>query len=64
MSVFGDFEDADAYDTAPADPEQVAIRLHQYEGGVWDDLTADQRAARVQIIVRLFAWLRRQGALR
>jgi hypothetical protein len=27
--TFGDYEDNDALDTAPADPEQVAIKLHR-----------------------------------
>ena len=64
MSAIGDFEEADAYDTAPPDPERVALKLAQYQGDRWDDLTVEQRADRVRIIARLLAWLRRSGALR
>ncbi len=61
MSDFGDYEPDDSFDTAPADPEQVARRLHHYEGGRWDDLTGEQRVARIGIMIRLIAWLRREG---
>ncbi len=64
MSTFGDFDDDDALDTAPADPEQVAIKLHELEGGRWQNLTDEQQKARIAIMVLLVAWLRRQGALR
>lgn len=64
MSDFADFDDDDAFGTEPADPEQVAIKLHRLEGGHWDALTEEQRVARIAIIVLLLAWLRRQGALR
>ena len=69
MSDFGDFDEDDALDTEPADPEQVARKLHGYfrEHGVepieWDDLTNDQRVMRIFVVTRLLAWLRRQGAL-
>lgn len=64
MSIFGDFDDDDAFDTAPADAEQVARKLHELEGGRWRNLTDEQQAARVAILVLLLAWLRRSGALR
>lgn len=62
MTDFGDYETDDAFDTAPADPEQVARKLYALEGGVWDELDANQRAGRLAVIVLLLAWLRRQGA--
>lgn len=62
MSDFGDFDLLDALDREPADPEQVARKLHELEGGHWDDLTADQRAARIALFVLLLAWMRRQGS--
>jgi hypothetical protein len=68
MSDFGDFGDDDALDTAPADPEQVARKRHGYllehgvEIGEWDQLSDDDRAARVFVETRLLAWLRRQGS--
>lgn len=70
MTDFGDFENDDAFDTAPADPEQVARKLQRLRVGAglsldeWDALTDEQRLASVGVIVRLLAWLRRQGALR
>jgi hypothetical protein len=63
VSDFGDWEDDDAFDLEPADPEQVARKLVQLEGGDWDVLTDEQRGGRVEIVVRLLAWLRRQGSL-
>jgi hypothetical protein len=63
-SGFGDFEDADAFDTAPPDAEQVARKLAEYNGDNWDELTDEQQAGRVAVLVLLLAWLRRQGALR
>lgn len=63
-AAFGDFVDDDAFDLEPPDPEQVARKLHQLEGGRWRDLTASQKAARVAVIVLLLAWLRRQGGVR
>jgi hypothetical protein len=62
VSDFGDFDDDDALDTEPADPEQVARKLHRLEGGRWDDLTVMQQVARIEIIARLLAWLHRQGS--
>ncbi len=62
--MIGDFEEADAYDTAPPDPEQVARKLAALEGGGWDDLPADEQTRRRQVIGDLLAWLRRQGGIR
>lgn len=64
MSDFGDWDDDDAWANEPPDPEQVARKLHRLEGGRWEDLTDEQRAARIALFVLLLAWLRRQGALR
>jgi hypothetical protein len=69
VSDFGDFDEDDAFDTEPADPEQVARRLHLlrlregFEDVAWDDLSDDERGRIVQLIVVLLAWLRRQGSL-
>ena len=68
MSDFGDFDEDDALDTEPADPEQVARKLHGYlrKHGVepveWDQLAEEHRAVRVFVLTRLLAWLRRQGS--
>lgn len=68
MSNFGDYDDDDALDTAVADPEQVAIKLqslrlrHRIEMVAWADLTQIEREERIEVIIALFAWLRRQGA--
>lgn len=68
MSGFGDFDDDDAFDHEPADPAQMAIKLHRlrrdegFEIVDWDGLDEWERGALVQIAVRLLAWLRRQGA--
>lgn len=68
MSEFGDFDPDDAFDTEPADPEQVARKLHGYrqedEPGLpdWDDLSNIDKAILVNRLSRLLAWLRRQGA--
>jgi hypothetical protein len=62
--VIGDHEPADSFDTAPADPEQVARRYRQYEGGTWEGLDAETRARRIAVVVLLLAWLRREGHLR
>jgi hypothetical protein len=70
MSDFGDFADADAFDTAPADGEQVARRLHRYRRDAgfeiqeWDDLEPDERAALIAVVLALLAWGRRQGIFR
>lgn len=68
MRTFGDFEEADAFDTAPADPEQVARRLQRLRLAYglttdrWEDLTEEERRATIPVIILLLAWLRRQGA--
>ena len=68
MSDFGDFDDDDALDTAPADPEQVARKLHRIrreygqETRTWDELDDGGRAVRIAVITLLLRWLRRQGA--
>lgn len=68
MSDFGDFDPDDALDHEPADPEQVARRLHQlrrregFEAIEWANLQPSERGALIQIVVVLLAWLRRQGA--
>jgi hypothetical protein len=68
VTTFGDFTDDDAYDPAPADPEQVARKLHAlraedgFEVTPWDRLGPGERAALVAIVAALLAWLRRQGA--
>lgn len=66
--TFGDFDELDAYDTAPPDAVQVARRLYEYrqtleDNGLpdWDALEDDQRAVAVEIMRRLLAWGRRQG---
>jgi len=70
MSDFGDFDPDDAFDTEPADAEQVARKLHQYrqererESVSWDDLSTAERLILVAIIAKLLDWLRRQGSLR
>jgi hypothetical protein len=70
VSDFGDFDNDDALDTEPADPEQVAIRFHKYWNDEdsshprWDELSPVEKAIAIAIFVRLFAWLRRQGAFR
>ncbi len=67
---FGDFTDDDAFDTAEADPEQVAIKLNRLrrERGLdvddWEELTDQQRQVRIEVVDRLLTWLRRQGGLR
>lgn len=61
------YDDGEAYDpTADPDPVQVARRLHEYGQAIdgrpsWDELTDDQRAAAVEAIRRLLAWLVRSG---
>jgi hypothetical protein len=68
MTTFGDFDDLDALDHEPADPEQVARRLFQlrrregFEIGTWEDLNDGDRGSLVQIVTVLLAWLRRQGS--
>jgi hypothetical protein len=68
VSDFGDFDPDDAYDTEPADPEQVARKIqelrhaHNLSAERWDDLSPAGRANRVVIATLLLAWLRRQGS--
>jgi hypothetical protein len=68
MSDFGDFDDDDAFGTEPADPLQVARKLHDlrrregFEITDWNTLTEHDRGALVQIVTVLLAWLRRQGS--
>lgn len=65
--TFGDSTPDDAYDpTVPPDPVQVARRDHEYrqvleDVAPWDELTDEQRAAAVERIRRLLAWLERSG---
>jgi hypothetical protein len=70
MTDFGDFDEDDAYDpNEPADPEQVARKLHRLrydnslESRTWDQLTDTEQALRIIILAALLAWLRRQGSL-
>lgn len=65
---FGDFGDDDALDTEPADPEQVARKLHElrieegFELADWDHLDPAERLALVGIAAAMLAWLHRQGS--
>jgi hypothetical protein len=66
-SFFGDFDEQDAFDLAPPDAEQVVRKLLRYrmeiEGSAdWSDLTDEQMQMEITAMVRLLAWLRRQGA--
>lgn len=69
MTDFGDFDADDALDHEPADPEQVARRLHRLrlergrESVPWDELTPAERLLLLGIVEDVLAWLRRQGAL-
>lgn len=69
MSDFGDYDDNDAFDTAPPDPLQVAIKLHRLrqererESVDWESLSDSERLILVAIVSRLIEWLRRQGAI-
>lgn len=53
MSTFGDFDDDDAFDIEPADPEQVARKR---------DALARLRHPPHVIDELVTAWLRRQGS--
>ena len=65
--TFGDFEDDDAFDVEPADPEQVARKLHGWlrddglELADWDVLDLAEQTLRIIIAARLLSWLRLQG---
>jgi hypothetical protein len=65
--TFGDHDQADTFDTARPDPEQVARRLHQYrrdeglEAVGWDDLAPPLRARLVLVAAAVVAWLARSG---
>jgi hypothetical protein len=68
MSNFGDFEPDDAYDTEPADPEQVAIKLQKLrrDAGLddveWERISTSERATIIEVVAALLTWMRRQGA--
>jgi hypothetical protein len=68
MSDFGDWSDDDSFDTAPADPEQVARVLHRmrYERGLetaeFGELTLAQQTLLFAVASALLSWMRRQGA--
>jgi hypothetical protein len=70
MSDFGDFDDDDAFGTEPADPEQVARKLHALrreraiEGADFDELTLAQQTLLIAILAELIEWGRRQGVFR
>ena len=65
---FGDLDPDDVIDHEPADPEQVARRLHELrfernrESVRWDDLSFGERLVLVAIVAEILAWLRRQGS--
>lgn len=68
--TFGDFDPADALDHEPADPEQLARKLHEVRREMevdaiippWDALGSDRRIVLIAVATRVLAWLRRQGA--
>lgn len=70
MSDFGDFDNDDAFDTEPADPLQVAIKLHRlrkrlgWESDEWETFNDNERDELVGIARGLLDWLRRQGGIR
>lgn len=67
-TTFGDFDEDDAFDLEPADPEQVARKLHELrllegrETVDWDALDDVERGRLIQIIFVLLAWMLRQGS--
>ena len=69
MSDFGDFDHDDAFDNEPADPEQVAIKLHKLrvENGLesipWEEFSHSRRSTMILVVAALLAWMRRQGAI-
>jgi len=68
MTDFGDFDDDDAVDVEPPDPEQVARRLHllrtreRLEAVAWDDLDLAVRVVLIAIAADVLAWMARQGS--
>lgn len=75
MPPFGDWDPDDAYDPAPPDPEQVAIRLHRLRdelgraGGHgalprWEALDSEEELVAIWLTQQIIDWLRRQGAVR
>lgn len=68
MTVFGDYERDDAFDREPADPVQVAYKLHALREAVdllaggdllsWDDLGTTEQAAAFAQGNGLVEWLR------
>jgi hypothetical protein len=64
---FGDFDDDDAFGVEPADPEQVAIKLHQLrreidvitgrDPGQWEELTDDERELAQAISTVVIQWI-------
>jgi len=66
---FGDFEPDDQYDPSPADPFQVALRLHKYRVELdlepeinWNSLSDHEIDKRVKAIELLLNWLRASGS--
>ena len=64
------YDDGEAYATGAApDPEQVAHRFHDERRALdaalvrWEQLTDDERAVAVAIVVAVLTWLRREGTL-
>lgn len=74
MSDFGDFDEADAFGTEPADPEQVARKFHEIERDLrlldgqepgpefWEVEDVGLRDLRVAVVAIVLAWLHRQGS--
>jgi len=67
MTSFGDSGPDDSYNPAPADPLQIARRLHELrrhdrlERKDWDRLSRREQDVLIGIIGALFAWMRREG---
>lgn len=71
-TFFGDFDVDDAYDTEPADPHQVARRLHLIRQRLerlvgrelddYDDISADERGDLDFIAERIVDWVRTHDA--
>jgi hypothetical protein len=64
VSGFGDHVPDDTFDTAEADPEQLARKLAVLEGIDWDAMTDDWRRVRLARMVRFVEWLTRSGHFR